>query len=344
MAKIFQRVIFCLLILCFFYALEVIGSTYHLFHAGAVDPLANGKQRIVAVIPNTSSVDLEKIRARVSETGEEYGAFVEIYETSTENEQLEVMNIAIDSGVDGILLYPISKTGYDPVLQQCENADIPVVVISQPVDSDRYDTYIGAGAPSERMAVLSCVTATNGTGRVMLLDCMNQDTKTSIEAVVLTPDQENTAPPLGELKTRVANLAENPFEWYQVESVTVLNKERASLKLYFEIYKLLSVQNPDAVFSYDEDITSVVAACLDSSAFLSNIYTVGYGDVHELADQLRDQTLDGVVVQNDAYAASLAVRYLVALRKDSVMPSVVDAGIMLVTPDNLERILLASEK
>ena len=83
----------------------------------------------------------------------------------------------------------------------------------------------------------------------------------------------------------------------------------------------------------------MIAACLTNTYTLPDIYTVGYGDLEECADQIRNGTLDGLIQQNDAYSASLAVRYLLELRKGGIMPADVDSGFTLVTVNNLERIL-----
>lgn len=340
-----QRGIFILLLICAVYAVSLISSTYRFFRTSPEEALEGGKRRIVAVIPNTGNVDVEGIRLGVEEMGERYGAFVELYETATREEQLQVLQIAVDSGVDGVLLYPMEKTGYEFALSACRRREIPVVVISQRLEDVAFDTYIGSAVNSERMAVLSCISATGGTGRVLIVDRLNSGGRLYMEAAVLEPS-EITAPGDGpELKTRVSNLVGAPFEGYRVEDVTVMDEKRSSsYSLHNEVRTLLETQRPDAVFSYDEDVTNVIAACLTGEKDLRGIYAVGYGDVTECAEYLRGGTLDGLVQQNDAYSASLAVRYLVELRKGSIMPSGVDSGIALISANNLERMLVGNEK
>ena len=165
-----------------------------------------------------------------------------------------------------------------------------------------------------------------------------------MEAAALEPVGTEEPQGLPELRTKVANLAEMPFEGYQVQSVTVLEDEQASsYSMYTELYRLLDTQRPAAVFSYDEDVTNVIAACLTNTYTLPDIYTVGYGILEECADQIRSGTLDGLIQQNDAYSASLAVRYLLELRRGGIMPADVDSGFTLVTVNNLDRILAGSE-
>ena len=345
MIKGSQRIILSLLLICALYAASLITSTYQYFQADTEAALSGDKRRIVAIIPDSGNVDVDGIRREAEAAGDRYGAFVEIYETSTKEEQLRVIQIAVDSSVDGVLLYPMEKTGYDLVLTACRHREIPVVVISRRLDSGPFDTFIGSAVNSERMAVLSCISATEGTGRVLVVDRLNSGGRLYMEAAVLEPSKITTPGAGEELKTKAANLVNAPFEGYRVADVTVMDeKQSSSSSLHNEVCNLLETQRPDAVFSYDEDVTNVIAACLTSEADLRGIYAVGYGDVQECAEHLRSGTLDGLVQQNEAYSASLAVRYLVELRKGSIMPASVDSGIALVSADNLERMLTGNEK
>ena len=344
MVKWGQRVILGLLLICTVYAASLIASTYRLFLIDAGDTPPVDQQRIVAVIPDAGNVDIESIRREVERASQRYGTLVEFYETATMEEQLQVIQIAVDSHADGLLLYPMEKDGYGAVLAECRQNGIPVVVISQRMENAVFDTYIGSTNTSERMAVLSCIGATGGAGKVLVVDRLSSGGQLYMEAAALEPVGTEEPQGLPELRTKVANLAEMPFEGYQVQSVTVLEDEQASsYSMYTELYRLLDTQRPAAVFSYDEDVTNVIAACLTNTYTLPDIYTVGYGILEECADQIRSGTLDGLIQQNDAYSASLAVRYLLELRRGGIMPADVDSDFTLVTVNNLDRILAGSE-
>ena len=254
-----------------------------------------------------------------------------------------MIQIAVDSQAGGILLYPVEKSGYGDVLAECQESLIPVVVISQRLENAAFETCIGSTSTSERMAVLSCIGAGGGTGAVLVVDRLSSGSQLYMEAMVLeprAPEESVDTLELPELRTKVSNLTAMSFEGYQVRSAIVLDNEQASsYSMYTEIYKLLDTQRPAAVFSYDADVTNVIAACLTNTYTLPDIYTVGYGDLEECADQIRNGTLDGLVQQNDAYSASVAVRYLTELKKGSTRPTDVDSGFTIVTASNLDRIL-----
>lgn len=344
MAKYVERGAFVLLLACILYAASLIDSTYKFFSGDSKDMLSEDIWRIVAVIPNDANVDVERIREETEASGERYGALVEFYETSTEEEQERVIQIAADSGADGILLYPITETGYTTPLAVCRQRGIPVVVICQRLENADFDTFIGSAIDSERMAVRSCVTATGGKGSILVIDRLQRGEETYMEAILLSPDQKETAVQQKKLRTRVSDLAETPFVGYYVQDSISLDEEQAaSANLYSELWELLRMYDPQAVFSYDENVTNAIAACLANRQNTPKIYAVGYGRVQECADLLRAGILDGIVQQNDSYSAALAVRYLVQLCKGSIMPNNVDSGITLISRDNLERILAGNE-
>lgn len=347
MVKKLQRVLFALLLLCVVYAALMLQRNDTTSRQEPEEALDGGKWRIVAIIPDTGGADGRNIRQEMEIAGASYGAYIEFYETASAVEQRSVLQIAVDSGADGVILYPMEKSGYTADLAACEGRGIPVVVISQRLENARFDTFIGSAGNSERMAVLSCVSAVNGEGRLLIVDHLNAGGHFYTEAAMLVPAAEAPAPSGDEdfpaLQTKISGLVSAPFEGYRVENVTVLDETHASsYSLYTEVYKLLTSWQPDAVFSYDRDVTNVIAACLTNSNNLE-MYAVGYGDPRECAEQLRDGTLNGLVVQYDSYAASTAVRYLAELCKGSYMPPVVDSGLILITENNMERVLGENE-
>lgn len=67
--------------------------------------------------------------------------------------QLEAVRNFIQQGVDYIIIDPIVATGWDTVLQECEEAGIPVIVIDRTIDdSDKYDAWVGSNFKDEGLA------------------------------------------------------------------------------------------------------------------------------------------------------------------------------------------------
>ena len=61
----------------------------------------------------------------------------------------------IQQEVDYILLAPVTETGWDTVLQEAKDADIPVIIVDRMVDvsdDSLYTTWIGTDAPYSKVS------------------------------------------------------------------------------------------------------------------------------------------------------------------------------------------------
>ncbi len=68
-------------------------------------------------------------------------------------QQLEAVRGFIEQGVDYIIIDPIVSTGWDTVLAECADADIPVIVIDRTIDdSDKYVSWVGSDFLTEGKA------------------------------------------------------------------------------------------------------------------------------------------------------------------------------------------------
>ena len=65
--------------------------------------------------------------------------------------QIKAVKTFIAQGVDAILLAPVVATGWDQVLQEAKEAEIPVVLLDRQVDSseDLYLTAVGSDLEHE---------------------------------------------------------------------------------------------------------------------------------------------------------------------------------------------------
>ena len=136
----------------------------------------------------------------------------------------------------------------------------------------------------------------------------------------------------------------SPFEGYQIRSVIIADESQASSgNLYFEVQKQLLAYQPDAVFSCAEEVTDAVVNCIGHYEPLKGMYVIGHGNPKDYLNHLENGTINGVVTQNDSYAASLGVRFLAQLSSGSYMPQDVDSGITIITPSNMERFFAVEE-
>ena len=88
-------------------------------------------------------------------------------------QQLEAVRDFIRQGLDYIIIDPIVSTGWDTVLTECEQADIPVIVIDRMIDdSDKYVSWVGSDFHAEGLACgewLRSYAAAKGIGEINAL-------------------------------------------------------------------------------------------------------------------------------------------------------------------------------
>ena len=67
--------------------------------------------------------------------------------------QIQAIRTFIQQGMDYIIIDPITATGWDAVLTECEDAGIPVFIIDRTVDdSDKYVSWVGSDFTTEGKA------------------------------------------------------------------------------------------------------------------------------------------------------------------------------------------------
>ena len=67
--------------------------------------------------------------------------------------QIQAVRTFIQQGMDYIIIDPITATGWDAVLTECEDAGIPVFIIDRTVDdSDKYVSWVGSDFTTEGKA------------------------------------------------------------------------------------------------------------------------------------------------------------------------------------------------
>lgn len=85
---------------------------------------------------------------------EENGFDLQFVDCDNDSEaQLESVRNFIQQQVDYIIIDPIVSTGWDTVLTEAQDADIPVIVIDRTIDdSDKYTAWIGTETKNEGLA------------------------------------------------------------------------------------------------------------------------------------------------------------------------------------------------
>jgi len=111
----------------------------------STDVKANQKYKIAIVVKNTTNPFLLKSIAGAQKAAEDMGfecvSLAPARQDSLED-QVKLIEDAIQQGVQGIILHPIDSNGIMPVIRKCDEAKIPVACIGTPA---AYQTFLRTG-------------------------------------------------------------------------------------------------------------------------------------------------------------------------------------------------------
>jgi len=107
----------------------------------STDVKANSKYKIAIVVKNTTNPFLLKSIAGAQKAAEDMGfecvSLAPARQDSLED-QVKLIEDAIQQGVQGIILHPIDSNGIMPVIRKCDDAKIPVACIGTPAANQTF--------------------------------------------------------------------------------------------------------------------------------------------------------------------------------------------------------------
>ncbi len=139
----------------------------------STDVKANENYKIAIVVKNTTNPFLLKSIAGAMKAGEDMGfeciSLSPARQDSLED-QVKLIEDAIQQGVQGIVLHPIDSNGIMPVIRKCDEAGIPVAVIGTPAANETF-MRTGVDYTETGMTITKLVAEKlGGKGKVIILE------------------------------------------------------------------------------------------------------------------------------------------------------------------------------
>ncbi|RZL61332.1 MAG: LacI family transcriptional regulator, partial [Rhodococcus sp. (in: high G+C Gram-positive bacteria)] len=116
------------------------------------------------------TANTESVKASLTEENGIDLTFVDAQQK--QENQIKALRDFIDQGVDVIAFSPVVETGWDEVLQEIKDAEIPVVLVDRTVDTtveDPYVTWIGADFKQEGITAGEWVAANKPDAKIFEL-------------------------------------------------------------------------------------------------------------------------------------------------------------------------------
>jgi ribose transport system substrate-binding protein len=286
-------------------------------------PGAASKKLRIAVIPKGMTHEFWKsIHAGAVQASRELGVDI-IWKGSQKEDdraqQITVVEDFISRGVDGIVLAPLDDRALTRPVADAVREGIPVVIIDSALQSGDYtsfvatDNYKGGVLGARRLGGLL-----GGKGKIFLVRYQ--------EGSASTMERER-----GFLDTVKA----------EFPGLTILVQDQytgATTETAYQLAENLLGRFPDVegIFTPNESSTFGTLRAVQESGIAGKVRFVGFDSSPKLVAALRRGEIQGLVLQNPMKMGYLGVKYIVAHLRGEAVPKVVDTGVEVATPENMD--------
>jgi ribose transport system substrate-binding protein len=241
------------------------------------------------------------------------------------NEQINIVQSAIDRGVKAIVLAPSDVTALVPAVKAAKDAGIPVVIIDSLLSGDP-SNYVSFLATDNEAAGQACAKA--------LIDAikakgLKEDGKIAIMSYVKGVGSE-----IG----RVGGFTDYIQKNSKLQIVTT-QYSNADMPTALNQTTNVLAANPDLVgiFGANEPTAIGMGRAISQAKLSGKIAAIGFDGAAAEAAFVKDGTFDAIAVQSSFNMGYLGVKtaYDAAFAGKTV-PAKVDTGFLMVTKDNVD--------
>ena len=297
---------------------------------GGTDEAAPGSKTLtIAVIPKGTTHEFWKsIHAGALKAAGELsrdGRAVEILwkgplREDDREQQVQVVESFTSQGVDGIVLAPLDASALVRPVEEAQRLNIPTVIFDSGLKSDQIVSYVatdnfkGGELAAERLGSLL-----GGKGKALLLRYQ--------EGSASTEEREAGF----ETKLRAAYPQVELVSSDQYSGPTRDTAKRASENLLNRFGAQVQ-----GIFTPNESSTMGMLLALQDEGRAGKLPFVGFDASPAFVEAMRKGQMHGIVLQNPLNMGYLAVKTMVEHLEGKQVPKVVDTGVALVTPENLD--------
>lgn len=278
----------------------------------------------IAVIPKgTTHVFWKSVEAGARQAGQDLGVDVIWKGPLKENDraqQIALVEQFVTEGVAGIVLAPLDDTALVRPVSIARSKEIPVVIIDSALKGEAGKDFISFVATNNRrggeMAGDQLAELLGGQGKVLLLRYMVGSASTTnreegfLEAIRDYPGIEI--------------IVDN-----QYGGATAGETIQKSEEL------LDQLREADGIFCPNESSTYGMLVTLRKNLLTRSVKFVGFDASKDLLNALGEGDIDALVVQNPRKMGYEGVRAVVSHLRGESVPTRIDTGVELVTPDNI---------
>lgn len=230
--------------------------------------------------------------------------------------QIDLMENAISSGVDGIILIPVDADALVPSVEKAEDAGIPVVVVDGPVNTDKVTSYIATdNEAGGKLAMETLIELMGGEGKAVV-----------VNALAGIPSNDGRG--IG------AEAAAKEHEG--IEMLETLRGGDQAAALQNAENMLTANADVAGIFSaYDRGAIGVSQALINAGLD-GKVHHVAFDAAADEIGYLEDGVIDALIVQQPYEMGRLAVEYINKTIAGEEVPKETATDVVVVTKDNME--------
>lgn len=280
-----------------------------------------GGKKIIAVIPKgVSHFFWKSVESGALAAGKEFDVEIRWKGPAQETDytgQINILEDAINSRVDGIVLAPSHGESLVPMVIRAQAAGIPVVIFDSGIATDQYLSYIatdnrqGGVVGAERLAE-----KIGGKGKVAILGVK----KGSVSTDQREQGFEET------IKTKFPGIEIVQFLYGEADRAKSLDRATDILTAHPDLA---------GIFASNESSSVGAVQAIKPRGLAGKVILVGFDSSPNLIEDLNAGALDSLVLQNPYRMGYEGVRTIVEKLNGKDVPRLVDTGVKLLTKDNI---------
>ncbi len=228
------------------------------------------------------------------------------------------METAIVQKVDGIVTVPINWSAFENVYKKAAEAKIPIVNTGAETPADWRLSYIGTDNTAYGILAADLL-AKKMNGKASICIMMSQlDIPNQVE--------QKTA-----FERRIA-------EKYPHMKIKVVESDKADMLIAVQKFQEIFRANPDinTVLELEATGGNAAAKVIDEMGLKGKITILAIDDMKETIDNIDKGLIWGTLAQNFYKQGYLSAKFIMDYYEGKKIPPVVDAGVILITKDNVK--------
>jgi ribose transport system substrate-binding protein len=241
------------------------------------------------------------------------------------NEEINIVQSAIDRGVKAIVLAPSDVNALIPVVKSAKDAGIPVVIIDSLLEGDK-SNYVSFLATDNKAAGEACAKT--------MIDLIKAKTGKDTGKIAIMSYVKGVGSEIG----RVGGFTDYIQKNSKLQIVTT-QYSNADMPTALNQTTNVLAANPDLVgiFGANEPTAIGMGRAIAQAKLGGKIVAIGFDGAQQLQAFVKDGTLQAIAVQSSFNMGYLGVKtaYDAGIAKKTV-PATVDTGFLMVTKDNID--------